>query len=152
MAQNFTKETCMSNRRILLNVYLLGPYLGHVLVKLRPCFRFTSIFMLPAASNGSNFQCKVMHANRGILSNVELIGPQWAHVEALLGVMLRLFLYLCFEVLNQVRKRVNFLQFRYNSSQPLVIRCAVCKVKFVFLFSNIVSFMIHSRTFSTECG
>ena len=36
MAQNFTKETCMPNGRILLSVDLLGPYWGNALTMLGP--------------------------------------------------------------------------------------------------------------------
>ena len=40
MAQNFTKETCMPNGRILLSVDLLGPYWGYVLAILGPYFGY----------------------------------------------------------------------------------------------------------------
>ena len=47
MAQNFTKETCMPNGRILLSVDLLGPYWGYVLAILGPYFGyFCNIYML----------------------------------------------------------------------------------------------------------
>ena len=43
MAQNFSEESCMLNRKILVNVVLLGPYYGHVLQNFVQCILWNCV-------------------------------------------------------------------------------------------------------------
>ena len=45
MAQIFTEESCMLNRRVFFNVQLLGPYWGHVWAILGHVLDISIIFL-----------------------------------------------------------------------------------------------------------
>ena len=40
IAQIFSEEVCIPNRKILFDVNFLGPYYGHVMAILGPCFGY----------------------------------------------------------------------------------------------------------------
>ena len=80
MAQNFTKETCMPNISILLNVDVFGPYWGHVPAKLGPCFGYfyniyASRYMTMLKFSLESQACKIEEYST-MLTN-------WGHIGAM---------------------------------------------------------------------
>ena len=78
MAQNFTKGTCMPNRRVFLSVDLLGPNGGHVLVVLGPCFGYFYNMYASRRLKWLTFSLKSLAYQIGEYSSIL---NYWDHIE-----------------------------------------------------------------------
>ena len=82
MAQIFTEETCMPNRRIRFNVDLLGPYWSNVLAIFWLFLPYLCFQMPEMAQIFTEGSCM---ANRGILGHVNAMYNWNDHVRTILG-------------------------------------------------------------------
>ena len=82
MAQSFTKDTVMPSGRTLLNVDILGPYLGHVLAILVPCFdNFYNI----VASRCWKWLKFSLEGHVSQIEEYHSMSNYWDHIRAMLG-------------------------------------------------------------------
>ena len=82
MAQIFTEESWMSNRRILLNVQLLGPNWGNVLAIKGPCFGYFENIFASKCLIWLKFSLK-SHASQ--IEEYQSMSNYWDHIRAIFG-------------------------------------------------------------------
>ena len=86
IAQIFTGESCKPNRRIPLNVKLLGPYKGHVWAILGPCFGYYCNIFASRCPKWLKFSLKSHAFQIGDYLQFSIIGtifgPGFGHILA----------------------------------------------------------------------
>ena len=107
MAQIFTWESCKLNRRIPLNVKLLGPYKGHVWAILGPCFGyFYNIFasrclkLLKFSLESQASQIEESHSMSDCWDHIRAMfapdqGPVWAIIGPCFCYFYNIFASIC---------------------------------------------------------
>ena len=88
MAQIFTQESCIPNRRKTFNVELSGPYFCHVWAILGPCLSYFYNIFACRCLKWLKFLLKCHACQIEEYFKVQLFGPYWGHVWAIYGQVL----------------------------------------------------------------